>query len=552
MWGRPCINQSSQTQIALAWREEALASRQHQPYYHFQLFYRLPVAGMALSALRERVIVLCKSELGLEPDTASSRADAYLQFIKLKAEHPEAALAPSHAVDEVWHTHILDTRSYAELMRLLLPDGSFVHHNPVHNEQPNYEARYATTVSLLRKQSRYPLDKDSWGLDQSEYKTLNTLVRTEGTQKIGPPVVCHRKQSIMQLIDCLKLLLNCKRIIVTGLDVSSAPHSRQTVSQTSLWQQGTIVVTVFEANETQAIASPHGSNSTNFAVTEASALDSSLCIVVFCYQKLKYIARSHTTRLRCKAAASAAILSIKTCNNVDLDNREAETHLALMNCTPTLNMKLKVRVPIIKTSNAALATAAAAVRTHTNNPFPVIEAHASSNDSSDTLSYTATVQQAIDMLQLLQRGQSTTPLTAQSILYIESEIVSKTGYDIARGVAIAYNGIDLNELDRQSTLADNDMWEGATLTATASVNTAEYGSMRIIVKTLRGQTLTVQCAPDWTIARCKLAITKLDGTPVSDQRLIFAGQQLEEDMLLGQYNIQKESTLHLILRLRGC
>jgi hypothetical protein len=78
-----------------------------------------------------------------------------------------------------------------------------------------------------------------------------------------------------------------------------------------------------------------------------------------------------------------------------------------------------VREPIIETSDAALATAAAAVRTHTNNPFPVIEAHASSNDSSDTLSYTATVQQAIDTLQLLQRGQSTTPLTAQSILYIE-------------------------------------------------------------------------------------------------------------------------------------
>jgi hypothetical protein len=83
------------------------------------------------------------------------------------------------------------------------------------------------------------------------------------------------------------------------------------------------------------------------------------------------------------------------------------------------------------------------------------------------------------------------------ILDLQSEMVSKTGYDVARGVAIAYNGIDLDELDRQSTLAENDMWEGATLTATASVNTAEYGSMRIIVKTLRGQTFTVQCAPDW-------------------------------------------------------
>ena len=75
---------------------------------------------MSLAAVRERVIVLCKSQLVLEPENASSRADAYFEFMKLKAEQPEAALAPSYAVDQVWHTHILDTRSYAELMGLLL------------------------------------------------------------------------------------------------------------------------------------------------------------------------------------------------------------------------------------------------------------------------------------------------------------------------------------------------------------------------------------------------------------------------------------------------
>jgi hypothetical protein len=205
---------------------------------------------MALSVLRERVIVLCKSELNLEPDRASSRADAYLDFIKLKVDRPEAALAPSHAVDQVWHIHILDTRSYAELMRVLLPDDGFIHHNPVHSEQPNYEVRYATTVSLLGKRSRDELDKDSWELDRREYKTLNTIIQRDGTQKqkAGPSVVCHRKQSVMQLIDCLKLLLSCKRIIVRGLD-SSVPKAQQTVSQTALWQLGRVVVSVFDAPE---------------------------------------------------------------------------------------------------------------------------------------------------------------------------------------------------------------------------------------------------------------------------------------------------------------
>jgi hypothetical protein len=204
---------------------------------------------MALSALRERVIVLCKSELNLEPERASSRANAYLEFMKLKAEHPEAALAPSHAVDQVWHTHILDTRSYAKLMEVLQSNGGFIHHNPVHSEQPNYEARYATTVSLLGKRSRDELDEDSWELEQGEYKSFNTIIQRDGTQKAGPSVVCHRKQSVMQLIDCLKLLLSCKRIIVRGLDVSSVPKAQQTVSQTALWQLGRVVVSVFDAPE---------------------------------------------------------------------------------------------------------------------------------------------------------------------------------------------------------------------------------------------------------------------------------------------------------------
>jgi hypothetical protein len=104
-------------------------------------------------------------------------------------------------------------------------------------------------LSLLTLKYGEPLDAASWEIDNNDYKALQVVLNSVDNKDesiAGPRVYCHKEQTVLQLIDTVKLVLGytaTDRIILSGVDLDCVPKSQHRVGSTVFWRSNTVHVT---------------------------------------------------------------------------------------------------------------------------------------------------------------------------------------------------------------------------------------------------------------------------------------------------------------------